>query len=137
MCDVYGEYSDVWDETIVVARKEHQCRECYLAIPVGCRHVRVGSLYDGRWSTLRLHLECKRLGQIISIEYCGAHGAWLVGAMDEEIAEYEHREVPEDADGNPLADVECVIDAATGQALHGPGTLHGARDQIRARYAQA
>jgi len=137
MCDAYAEYSKVWDKTVVVARKRHQCDECCLVIPVGCRHVRVGSLYDGTWSTFRLHLECDRLGQMISVEYCGAHGAWIVGQMDEEIAEYEEERLPWDSDGNEVGNVECVIDCESGQTLYGPGTLHAARDQIRARYASA
>jgi hypothetical protein len=137
MCDVYGEYSKVWDETIVRARKRYVCDECGLGIPVACRYVRVGSLYDGHWDTFRLHIECKRLGQVISFEYCGAHGRWLVGSMNEEIAEYEEERIPWDEDGNELGAVECVVDCHSGQALHGPGTLHAARDQIRARYASA
>ena len=59
MCfDNGGEYSDVWDERIVRARKLHGCDDCSDGIRPGEWYQRIGSLYEGCWSTLRVCARC-------------------------------------------------------------------------------
>ena len=83
-----GDASDVWDERIVVARKVHRCDQCRLAIPVGCRHVRIGSLFEGSWETLRVHVECDAVADFVRTKICeahGEHGFIPIGYLGEEI----------------------------------------------------
>jgi hypothetical protein len=51
MCFYRDGSSDVWNESIPRARKEHRCDECGRVIPRGDRYTRARSLYDGGWST--------------------------------------------------------------------------------------
>lgn len=66
MCfDTDGESSDVWEETWQRARKEHACDECRETILVGEVYQRIGSLYDGRWSTFRFCPACLYLQALL------------------------------------------------------------------------
>lgn len=58
MCDCDTEPSTVWSCVTVRAAKEHVCSWCREPIVKGERHDRIGSLFDGSWSTFRLHAEC-------------------------------------------------------------------------------
>lgn len=49
MCDIDGEYSDVWNEYTRKARKKHTCMACDETIRPGHSYHRVDSLYDGVW----------------------------------------------------------------------------------------
>lgn len=90
MCSTDFDASDVWDVNTVVARKPHKCSECYLPIPVGCRHLRIGSLFEGRWETIREHVECDAVAEFVRKKICeaqGEHGFIAVGGLNEEIRE--------------------------------------------------
>jgi len=58
VCFDNDEQSDVWAESIVKARKRWHCDECSSGILPGEHYQRIGSLYDGRWSTLRTCARC-------------------------------------------------------------------------------
>jgi len=88
MCSTDLDASDVWEVTTVVARKRHKCSECYLPIPVGCRHLRIGSLFEGSWETIRQHVECDAVAEFVRKHICeahGEHGFIPVGGLGEEI----------------------------------------------------
>lgn len=55
-CDC--DYSAVWDERKLRARKEHRCSECHGTIKRGETYTRIASLYDGRWTTIRRCEDC-------------------------------------------------------------------------------
>jgi hypothetical protein len=88
MCYV-GDSSDVWDEEMVRARKPHRCDECRTEIPTGVRYIRIGSLYEGQWETLRMHFECRVLWGAVHLDLCEGRGAMMVGGLDEELRNYE------------------------------------------------
>jgi hypothetical protein len=87
MCNTDFDPADVWNETTRRARREHTCGECYLPIPRGRHYVHVSWLYDGRWRTHRMHVECDTLASFIEDEICGGHGTILTGGLGEEIGE--------------------------------------------------
>ncbi len=58
MCEV----AKVYDEDLVIARKEHQCCECRLPIEKGERHWRCSGLWD-TWQTYRQHIHCCRFAR--------------------------------------------------------------------------
>ena len=68
MCSCDYDPSDVWDANIQRARKQYHCDECGEDIHPGEHYERVGSLFDGRWSTYRFCLSC--------VEWSRALGAW-------------------------------------------------------------
>jgi len=87
-----GDRCDVWDESTPKARKEHTCIECFLPIPVGDRHVRVGMLFEGRWTTERVHAGCLALFRLIDAELCRNSGI-LLGGLGEEIQQQDEDDV--------------------------------------------
>ena len=46
--------SDIWDEKIRKARKEHTCAECNNTINVGEEYTDIAQLSDGSWDHFRL-----------------------------------------------------------------------------------
>lgn len=90
MCDLDWP-STVWNEQIVRARKPHRCYECRTPIPVGCNHVRIGSLCDGNWDTYRMHWECTVLWRSMSADLCG-QSVIIAGGLDEELEQYRDEE---------------------------------------------
>ena len=53
--------STVWDVTEPKARKEHRCCECLGIIRPGERYKRVGSLFEGSWSTYKRCTDCQHV----------------------------------------------------------------------------
>jgi len=98
MCSTDLDASDVWNLHIVVARKRHKCSECSLPIPVGCRHLRIGSLFEGSWETIREHVECDAVAEFVRKKICearGERGFIPVGGLDEEIRNLDYYSAPE------------------------------------------
>lgn len=61
---------DIYKESTPVARKEHCCEECYVAISPGEQYYRFGGRYDGHdWED---HTYC---------QHCENAARWLVDAM--------------------------------------------------------
>jgi len=58
-CDCDYEPSTVWASKMVRAKKPWRCTECNGTIPVGETYERIGSLFDGSWSTFRLCGDCR------------------------------------------------------------------------------
>jgi hypothetical protein len=85
VCDTDFDTCDVFDITTPVARKPHRCGECDLPVKPGRTYVRVGSLYEGQWSTYHAHAECFALMRFIEKEVCGDHGTILLHGLGEEI----------------------------------------------------
>lgn len=48
-CSCDAEYPDVYDESDVIARKEHTCCECDSPIDKGEKYTRIKGLWDGKW----------------------------------------------------------------------------------------
>lgn len=66
MCFYIDDPSTIWDAHIVRARKLHYCDECYAeTIQPGQLYERVGSLFDGRWDTVRTCSECLSLREAV------------------------------------------------------------------------
>jgi hypothetical protein len=95
-CD---DYSAIWREAKVKARKEHRCEECREPIPPGMEYGKATSLYDGRWDTLRRCAACLILAEWIATVtgYCPLWGGLDVSVgyandehetYDEELDEY-------------------------------------------------
>lgn len=105
MCSTDADPCDVWDEREVVARKQHRCYECRLAIPVGCRHVRIGMLFDHEWSASRVHAECLALWYFVHREVCKGRGMIELGGLGEEIAYQDDADGPwvDDGESEPPA----------------------------------
>lgn len=101
MCYV-GDACDVWREELVRARKLHRCDECFAPIPVGCRHVRIGSLFEGHWDTHRVHWECRILWGAVRQDLCKGKGLIVIGGLDEELSEYESDTAAWDDDDKPI-----------------------------------
>jgi hypothetical protein len=88
-----GDRADVWNESQVVARKRHICDVCRLHIAPGVRHTRIGTLFDGRWSTLRIHGDCYELTCFIQIDVCGQDSTFIgVDSLRDQVAEHMHDE---------------------------------------------
>lgn len=64
------EYSEVWDERTVQARRVYTCTLCGMRICKGLHHVRISELYDGRWTNTRVHSDCMELSKFIQEEVC-------------------------------------------------------------------
>ncbi len=97
MCDVdYDEVCDVWEETRPKARKLHRCVVCRETIWAGEVYLRVGSFYDGEWSTTKVHLTCEKLTKYIALTVCGQQGYSLESdlSLRENVREHMH-EAPE------------------------------------------
>lgn len=58
-CSCDYDVSTVWSETKHKARKEYRCTECNGHIRKGEHYTRIGSLFDGRWTTYRQCEDCK------------------------------------------------------------------------------
>jgi len=58
MCYSSEEPSTVWKETRRLARKTHSCSDCGDTIEAGSEYDHIGSLYNGRWDTLRVCSTC-------------------------------------------------------------------------------
>jgi hypothetical protein len=89
MCYDSDDGADVWKVRTVRARRPHVCMECDLPIPVGCYHRRISSLYDGEWTTMRVHAECDAVAEFVRLKICeaeGEHGFIPVGGLGEEIS---------------------------------------------------
>lgn len=71
MCYWAYERSEVWSLTHPKAAKEHNCCVCLMPIRKGCAHDRVNSMFDGVWSTDRMHKECHELCRDIQFKACG------------------------------------------------------------------
>lgn len=144
MCSSDGEYSAVWDVTTPKARKEWRCDECGLPIPVGTIHQRVGSLYDGSWSTLRTHLGCEAVREFVTERICRAEhdaeqtwkppqwrerfqGSIFTGGLSEEISEvlgeYRHPATPEDIEDAKLLGIEIEDEDSPEDAAWKPGDV--------------
>ena len=72
-CYCENEYSDVWIEKTVRARKEHICCECGGKIRRGEIHNTAKSLYEGEWSLLRRCPACQAAACDME-ELTSAHG---------------------------------------------------------------
>lgn len=92
MCYSDGESCDVWNEETFRARKEYRCDECFAPIPKGVKYIRIGSLYEGSWDTLRVHWECLVLWGAVRLDLCKGQGAIMIGGLDQELDEYGLRE---------------------------------------------
>ena len=57
MSDYYDETYEVYDETEVRARKEHECDACKEAIPPRVRYFRICAIYDG---SVTVYKRCSR-----------------------------------------------------------------------------
>lgn len=53
-----GDCSEVWNEKRIYARAEHSCHDCGDVIGKRDECDRIGSLYDGSWSTLYICARC-------------------------------------------------------------------------------
>lgn len=71
---VYSDYecSVVWSAKIVKARKQYRCTECGGVIQRGDKYERIGSLYDGSWSTYRVCSVCQEIAEVF---FCDGYGA--------------------------------------------------------------
>lgn len=63
----YDETSTVWNVSFPNARKPHKCCECGRETPIGIPYQRIGSLYDGHWTTL---ITCSVCAEIRSAFCC-------------------------------------------------------------------
>ena len=102
MCYTDGDACDIWNEKTVRAVKPHRCDECSGDIPVGCVHLRIGSLFEGEWDTLRVHVSCMALWRFVHKEVCDGEGFILVGGLATEIGEQDDYDGPDPED--PSAD---------------------------------
>lgn len=93
MCDIGDERAAVWDCRRVVARKPHRCVACRCVIAVGVTHDRIGCLYDGNWSTLRVHVDCHALARKIGLEVCNEH-TYTIEDLRSEVCDH-YPEAPE------------------------------------------
>lgn len=74
MCSCDSEPSTVWSSETRVAAKDHpRCDWCEEAISKGSRYVRIASLFDGSWSTFKMHTECDAAADRGDC-YCLIHG---------------------------------------------------------------
>ena len=92
MCFANDDVSDVWSETIVCSRKRHACDDCSSGILPGELYRRIGNLYCGQWSTLRICARCcwdhARVYQHeISVGCRPSESYCPVGHLDEHLAE--------------------------------------------------
>jgi hypothetical protein len=97
MCSTLGEYSVIWDEKRQRARKTYRCEHCDRAITPGTSYIRIGSLYDGSWDTIRIHAECDAVCEFIKQHICEAHGergTIMIGELNEEITSLEEYVAP-------------------------------------------
>jgi hypothetical protein len=89
MCYDSDDGASVWKERTIRARRHHRCNDCHREIPVGRHHVRILSLYDGHWETMRVHSECAALSEFVRTKICeaeGEHGFIQIGGLGEEIS---------------------------------------------------
>jgi len=95
MCYVdHGDRCDVWTETTPRARRPYTCAQCGLAIRQGDRHTKIASLFDGRWTTTRVHSDCWALSQYIQLDVCQQEVVFAEGDLRHEVREHM-RESPE------------------------------------------
>ena len=71
---------EVFETSIIVARKEHRCCECGEVIKPGQRYERVKGLWDEYWSTFKTCIPCATIRS--DFMSCG----WIYGRLWEELA---------------------------------------------------
>lgn len=76
------EYCTVWHERTRKAAKPHTCEECRETINIGDKYSYTTSLFDGSWSTTKMCLSCKEIGDHFA---CGGR---VIGMLWEELEEY-------------------------------------------------
>lgn len=96
-----GDGCDAWTPHVQRARKPYKCDECDAPIPAGVRYVRIGSLFDGHWETMRVHWECLQLWYTVQLHLCGGRGLIIIGGLDEELREYDDENVRFGTDDEP------------------------------------
>ncbi len=85
MCRVEdGDHWTMSTQTRPVARKPHQCVECWRTIPPGERYHHLRGLLGDQWSDLKWCEHCDAAGEWLSIQCRG----YLVGQMLEELVEH-------------------------------------------------
>jgi len=87
VCATGAELADLWVPVRRVARRPRPCDECGAPIPAGRAYFRIGVLFEGRWDTLWVHVECAALWEQVRWQLCGGHGGPLIGGLSEEIAD--------------------------------------------------
>ena len=94
-------YSDIWNETVQKARKEHHCSDCNDPILPGETYQRIGSLFDGRWSTLKVCRRCEYDRMRIFVIEQSAGCRWQesfcpIDQLWEELRERKMEQTPKD-----------------------------------------
>lgn len=78
----YGDYAELYTETIFKARKPAKCCECYGAINRGEQYEKVVMLYEGEWCTYRTCSQCREIRSVFS---CGK--GWMFESLWEDMTE--------------------------------------------------
>lgn len=86
--DNEGPNADVFQERIVVARKEHRCNECHEVIPKGSRYEHVRGLWEGYWETWKTCIPCRNVRN--SLFSCG----FSYGMIWEDVREAFQADLP-------------------------------------------
>lgn len=97
-----GDACEVFHERIVRAGKPHRCDECDAPIPRGTPYVRIGSLFEGDWSTLHVHWECMLLWRTVQADLCEGNGLIVIGGLEEELRGYDDDNCEYDKEGEEL-----------------------------------
>lgn len=88
MCEFDGEAASVWTEKFRKSRKEYQCYECWFPILKGVKYCQTTMLFEGEWSSYRMHADCHKLKHWINDEFCGS-SLFMMGGFYEAIEEHD------------------------------------------------
>jgi hypothetical protein len=73
MCNIDQERPDLYRHTTQKARKPYECvGGCGAPILLGTAYAKQVTLYDGDWSTFRLHVECEAFMDHVARDLCGS-----------------------------------------------------------------
>ena len=78
------DYSTIWRERLVKARKEHKCCECGGKIQPGEQYGYAEALYDGEWTTWKRCPSCLVLAELAGT-LAGECALW--GLLREQVSE--------------------------------------------------
>jgi hypothetical protein len=86
MCNTDYDHPDIYNEKLLIARKDHKCSECSRVILKGEQYKKVDGLWQKRWETYKTCAHCLVLQDWL-IAQCGG---FLHQGLKDEIGEHAY-----------------------------------------------